>query len=88
MIKLEELHRPHSKNWDCYNDAPFEENHAKKSAEITIDVAVKLLSWCGDNRVSITATDQRGEMMQVWYNGKNITPKELFEEFINMHYGK
>ena len=25
MNKLEELHIPHAKNWDCYNDEPLKE---------------------------------------------------------------
>jgi hypothetical protein len=29
--------RPHSKYWDCYNDEPLEENHAKKCALIAVD---------------------------------------------------
>lgn len=29
--------RPHSKYWDCYNDEPLEENHAKWSAFICVD---------------------------------------------------
>lgn len=49
MNKLEELHRPHSKNWDCYNDAPYKENHTLKSAEITEQIAIEFLQWCISN---------------------------------------
>jgi hypothetical protein len=29
--------RPHSKYWDCRNDEPLEENHAKQCALIAVD---------------------------------------------------
>jgi hypothetical protein len=38
--KAEELinkFRPHSKYWDCFNDEPLEENHAKQCALIAVD---------------------------------------------------
>jgi hypothetical protein len=39
-LKAEQLinkFRPHSKYWDCYNDEPLEENHAKQCALIAVD---------------------------------------------------
>lgn len=50
MNKLEELHIPHAKNWDCYNDEPLKENHALASALITTDIATKFSEWLQENR--------------------------------------
>lgn len=45
LRKLEALHAPHSKYWDCYNDEPLKENHALESAKITADVAIRFAEW-------------------------------------------
>lgn len=34
---------PHSHYWDCYNDEPVKENHAKQCALICIEEQIKLL---------------------------------------------
>lgn len=35
--ELMDRFRPHTNNWDCYNDIPEKENHAKKAALICVD---------------------------------------------------
>jgi hypothetical protein len=86
-MKIEELHRPHSKIWDCNNDIPLEENHALKSSEITTDVAIKFAEFSSQYYDEDLTKDQ-------WFNHslnaekKILTTQELFEEFINNHYGK
>ena len=39
---LVEQFRPHSKYWDCFNDEPLEENHAKQSALVAVDEILNL----------------------------------------------
>jgi len=75
MNKLEELHSPHSKYWDCHNDEPLEENHALKSAEITTDVAIKFAEWRDRNIQELNYSETK-------------TTKELFDYFIKNRYGK
>jgi hypothetical protein len=82
MNKLEELHKPHSNNWDCYNDEPLEENHALKSAEITTDVAIKFAEWVDNTGY----TQVSNSFFKSLSDEKGKTNKELFEEFINNHY--
>jgi hypothetical protein len=87
MDKLIDLHLPHSRFWDCYNDEPLEEDHALKSAEITANVAVefgKFLLWY------TPVGDDYGNLI-LWKNVHTEEVKlteQLFEEFINNHYGK
>lgn len=76
MKKIEKLHQPHCKYWDCYNDEPLGENHAKESSKITTDIAIKFVSWlCNTKKI---------------YNILELkqTEKELFKIFINNHYDK
>ncbi len=66
--------------------------YAQKSAELTVDVAVKFAEWLDDNLWV------RHDDLNNWSRFLDETPikieyetkttKELFEEFINMHYGK
>jgi hypothetical protein len=62
------------------------EEAAKEMTDLTTDVSVKFLSWCGENRVSLTTEDRRNEFQQCWYYGRNISPQQLFEIFIENHY--
>jgi hypothetical protein len=39
--KLVEQFRPHSKYWDCFNDEPLEENHAKQCALISVNQIIQ-----------------------------------------------
>jgi hypothetical protein len=103
MDKLRELHLPHSQFWDCYNDEPLEEDHALKSAEITTDVAVKFAEWLDKHQYVKFAiyedqTSQTTYKYSKWdksykesyeiIESETKTTQELFEEFINNHYGK
>lgn len=88
MNKLEKLHRPHSKYWDCYNDEPLKENHAKKSAKISKDVAIKFAFWV---ETSMEAYDyfKKNKIYPSIEGNKKQHEKEyneLFEIFINNHY--
>jgi hypothetical protein len=84
MDKLEKLHFQHSKKWDCYNDAPYEENHARKSAEITADVAIKFIEWVD----TMGYTQVSDSFFKSLSDEKGKTTRGLVEEFINNHYGK
>lgn len=97
MNKLEELHFTHSKKWDCYNDAPYKENHALKSAEITEQIAIEFAEWIDKNNFKkfdifenqMSCTHYK---YQKW--GKShinsftieeedtLTTQELFQEFL------
>jgi len=76
MNKLEELHIPHAKNWDCYNDEPLKENHALASALITKDISLKYLNFIEDECYYFS-----GEWC---LKGEDdmITKEELFKHFI------
>jgi hypothetical protein len=41
--ELVEKYTPHAKTWDCYNDAPLEEDHAIKCALIAVDQIIEAL---------------------------------------------
>lgn len=84
MNKLEELHFPHSKNWDCWNDEPLKENHALKSAEITTDVSVKFAEWIADSKLH----GYSKQLYEAIIRHKVKTTQELFDYFINNVYGK
>jgi hypothetical protein len=44
--QLLEKVRPHTQYWDCYNDCPLEEDHAKKVALICVDETIaSLRTW-------------------------------------------
>lgn len=45
---LVEQFRPHSKYWDCFNDEPLEENHAKECAIIAVDEILKAAFYASD----------------------------------------
>ncbi len=45
-------------------------------------LAIEFIEWAGDNNVSITHKDKRGDFQQVWYQGANISAKKLFQKFI------
>jgi hypothetical protein len=85
MNKLEELHFPHSKNWDCYNDAPYKKNHALKSAKITEQIAIEFADWIADNwspngRLGCWDSKELNSSRESKY--LIDTTKELFEEFL------
>ncbi len=74
-----------------YNDSFDEGGHtllntqkiAKQLAEITTDVAIKFAEWLGDKTF----------YKNTWFDENNhsldeTTTQDLFEEFINNHYGK
>lgn len=72
MNKLEELHI-------LAFDSLTPMNMAKTAAEITTDVAVKFGDFC-KNLIK--------NNKEIIRNNPDITTQELFEEFINNHYGK
>jgi hypothetical protein len=89
MNKLEE------QIWKRYGN--FELSHDKNKLivdnikEFTTDVAIKFAEWCNkpdskDVRQSNVVYVPSNNFY--WYNHKKYTPEELFEEFINNHYGK
>lgn len=51
------------------------------------ELAIEFIEWAGNNRVSLSIKDQRNELQQVWYQGKNISAKELFQQFIKERNG-
>jgi hypothetical protein len=75
MNKLEELHVTPIRKYGLNLNTSGES--AKESAEITTDVAVKFSQWMDDNMQQREYTP----MLQ-------MTRKELFDYFINNHYGK
>ena len=91
MNKIEDLHKPHSKIWDCNNDIPLEENHALKSTEITTDVAVKFAEWIAENWVP---NGRKGCWDSRELNSSRRSKylidstETLFEEFINNHFNQ
>lgn len=68
--KIEALHYPHSKTWDCYNDEPLKENHALKSAQITEDIAIEFADFIEKNK----------QYLHYWKS--KYTTKELFDLYI------
>jgi plasmid maintenance system antidote protein VapI len=56
-----------------------------ESAEITTDVAIKFAKWIDDS--SFTYYDEEDIWSSIATEEKK-TSEELFEEFINIYYGK
>lgn len=81
MDKLEELHFTHSKKWDCYNDAPYKENHALKSAQITEQIAIEFAEWL-TREDSPYAVLYGGSPERWGGESEDFTTKQLFEEFL------
>ena len=81
MDKLEELHFTHSKKWDCYNDAPYKENHALKSAQITEQIAIEFAEWI-TREDSPYAVLYGGSPERWGGESEDFTTKQLFEEFL------
>jgi hypothetical protein len=74
MNKLEQLH---------YNNGVNDLEYITSAAEITTDVAIKFAKWLGDKTF----------YKNTWFDENNhsldeTTTQDLFEEFINNHYGK
>jgi hypothetical protein len=66
---------------------------AQKSAEITTDVAIKFAEFITNKNWKEYIDIDTGDGTKIyWYQYKNstkyYTTQELFEEFINNHYGK
>lgn len=47
----------HAKYWDCYNDEPLEEDHARQCALIAVDEIIKTLNY------DIRDIDVRGNIL-------------------------
>jgi hypothetical protein len=81
MNKLEELH------FNINQKFMLGEQLAIKSAEITTDIAIKFAEFSSQYYDEDLTKDQ-------WFNyslnaeKKILTSQEIFEEFINNHYGK
>jgi len=73
MNKLEEIHFKASQNVRGVDYKTYYESVAKKSAEITNDIAVKFAEDCKSLEL-------------LGYHIHNY--QELFQDFINNHYGK
>jgi hypothetical protein len=56
----------------------------EKSAEITTDIAVKFTHFLYKYRIEFDGFSKQGDLYDI--TGKS--EKQLFEEFINNHYGK
>jgi len=94
MNKLEKLHvkpfdviNPFSP-YDIYRDCQRAKNNdlmAKKSAEITTDIAIKFGKFIDNS--SFTYYDEEDIWSSIATEEKK-TSEKLFEEFINNHYGK
>lgn len=74
MNKLEQLH---------YDNGVNDLEYITQAAEITTDVAIKFAEWLGDKTF----------YKNTWFDENNhsldeTTTQDLFEEFINNHYGK
>jgi len=61
--------------------------NAKTCAEITTDVAIKFAEW-SQNRYFYSNVEKKWSTEFKIYEGELFTTQELFEEFINNHYGK
>jgi hypothetical protein len=83
MNKLEELHFPHSKTWDCYNDEPLEENHALKSAKITEQIAIEFGKFISSHRLDFQSSINS---KFIGLDMKNYSSEELFQEFLKQYY--
>jgi hypothetical protein len=82
MNKIEKIHLevvPKS-SLACFEDT--QQESAKKSAEITTDVAVKFLEFVENNYYYNSGCWLNCETDEVKIR------KNIFEEFINNHYGK
>lgn len=67
--KAEELRSRFSKHvqyWDCYNDIPLEENHAKQCALICVDEIRNSVTW---------SSDFNNEKRNYWQEVKNEIEK-------------
>ena len=90
MSKLEELHLDElykHEYEEIPNSALYKFNYeeaAVKSSEITTDVVIKFVEWV-DN---MGYTQVGNSFFKSLSDEKGKTTQELFEEFINNHYGK
>jgi hypothetical protein len=78
MNKIEKIH------FEVVKDNLTVTNMIMKSAEITTDIAVKFAEWIADTKLH-GYSKQLYEAMIIY---KVKTTEELFQEFINNHYGK
>jgi hypothetical protein len=69
--ELVNIFRPHSKYWDCRNDEPLEENHAKQCALIAVDEILKSVSV---NKV-LYLTDMTYQIYTYWSKVKDELEK-------------
>jgi hypothetical protein len=82
MNKLEKLHL---KSIESVFDDTNSLEMAEKSAEITTDVAIKFAEWLSNKRYT---HQDRNLYLAPFPVVSILTTEELFEIFINNHYGK
>lgn len=85
MEKLKKLHFESLK--DIGVDYVSKDEVAELSAKITTDVAVEFAEWCVKNQFMFYHKGNTCLWMCI-KNQKSYTTEELFEKFINNHYGK
>ena len=75
---LKEQIYPHTRHWDCYNDAPLEYDHTGKVLKIIDNLVVNFADWCGKNYFL-----HKSEASSKWVNknGKEVSSKELLLKF-------
>ena len=56
--ELVEKFREHSKYWDCYNDVPEDEDHAKLSAIIAVDEIIAAVKRDSDFTITYEKAQQ------------------------------
>ena len=92
MEKLKQIHLDKIVEFEFSdNSTKTVQQFANVSTIISTDVAIKFAEWCNkpdskDVRQSNVVYVPNNNFY--WYNHKKYTPEELFEEFINNHYGK
>jgi len=73
--------------YDCNRESQrAKDNHkiAQKSAEITTDIAIKFAEWIADTKIH----GYSKQLYEAMIIHKVKTTEELFQVFIDNHYGK
>lgn len=87
-LKNTKLHYIYAFSDELHQDAKLDFEKGVEFAESQLkELAIEFIEWAGNNRVSLSVKDQRNELQQVWYQGKNISAKELFQQFIKERNG-
>lgn len=74
-MTLEEQIRPHTKDWDCYNDEPLKYNHTGKVLKITNNFAIEFAKWyhsANNNEYHLYPTKNIEEHLQIFKKEKEL----------------